>query len=254
MNQKKFNRFLEFLPGFFAWSALLIPIILSYKFPIIVGIFIILFDLYWVFKAVIMGLHLVYGYKLLQAGIATNWQSKLSHIPRNNLSINPDDIYHAVIIATYQEDISILNSSIQSVIESDFNTHKIILVLATEERDRERAAKYAVILSNKYQSKFYQFITTIHPDGIAGEMKAKGANVTWAAKELYKFIVSKNINPENVIVSTADADSRFHSKYFSALIQIDYIAVSSRFRYLLTTFGKHHHLLEFLPLAQRFGK
>jgi hypothetical protein len=60
-------------------------------------------------------------------------------------------------------------------------------------------------------------------------MKAKGANATWAAKKLSQLIKAEKIDPEMVIVSTADADSRFHPRYFAALTY-SYITNPNRLR------------------------
>ena len=46
----------------------------------------------------------------------------------------------------------------------------IIMVLATEERDRERAEANAKILQKEFGSKFGHFLVTSHPGDIAGEV------------------------------------------------------------------------------------
>ncbi|MEI8003604.1 MAG: hypothetical protein WCG94_04655, partial [Methanothrix sp.] len=48
-------------------------------------------------------------------------------------------------------------------------------------------------------------------------VKAKGANTTWAAKQLAQYCDQKGIPDDHVIVSTADVDSSFHKQYFSIL-------------------------------------
>ena len=72
------------------------------------------------------------------------------------------------------------------------------------------------MVTEKYKSHFFEIISTIHPD-IIGEVKAKGANVKWAAQHLQKFADEKKIAYENIMVTTSDSDTRFHKKYLSSL-------------------------------------
>jgi len=211
------KRILEIIPGLTMWIALIAPFVLSFTYPTAVGIFIILFDLYWIYKALITGYHLVVGFLHMRKYMRMPWKKKLEAVQPSAIIADPAFVYNAVILATYKEEMDILRPSVESIVKSDFAHERIIFVLATEERDKQRAHTNAAILKKEFGSAFYDFIVTEHPDGIKGEMKAKGANVTWAAKKLSDYVNQKGIDPEMVIVSTADADSRFHPHYFSAL-------------------------------------
>jgi cellulose synthase/poly-beta-1,6-N-acetylglucosamine synthase-like glycosyltransferase len=153
----------------------------------------------------------------MKEALRIDWRTKLEKTESSPLVLDQRKIYNAVILATYQEELDVLEPSVESVVNADFSHDRLILVLATEERDLARARKNAKAIRDKFASKFAYFMVTEHPDGITGEMKAKGANVTWAAKKLSELIKREGIDPENVIVSTADADSRFHPRYFAAL-------------------------------------
>lgn len=211
------KRVLEYIPAALTWLAIILPFALSFQYPLVVGIFVLIFDLFWVYKALIMAFHLVKGYTFLKKGIRTDWKNKLASLESSKLVLDRNNIYHAVILANYKEDLSILRPSIESVASSDYDKNKLIFILATEERDKENAIKCADILQKEFAGKFAHFLVTQHPDHILGEVKAKGANVTWAARKLSVLAEKLKINPENIIVSTADADSRFHRKYFDAL-------------------------------------
>ncbi|OGD56955.1 hypothetical protein A2V71_03135 [Candidatus Berkelbacteria bacterium RBG_13_40_8] len=209
-------RFLEIFPGAVTWLALLLPIIFSFFWPAAVATFVLVFDLYWLYKSILMGYHLISGYRHLKHNIRVDWLEKCKNTPSSELIKDWKEIYHAVIFATYKEEVETLIPSLQAVDDSDFPSQRIIIVLATEARDHERAQKNAQILKDKFGSKFFRFIVTEHPE-IPGEVKAKGANVSWAAKHLQKFVDSQKIPYENVIVTTCDADTRFHAKYLSNL-------------------------------------
>jgi len=218
MIKKSFSyRFWEIFPGALTWTALLLPLILSFFLPAGVAIFIILFDLYWLYKSTIMGAHLISGYNFMKHEKRIHWLDRLKELPKDQYKPSWHDIYHVYMLATYREDIEILRASIQSAVDSDFPLKQIILVLAIEERDKENARQISQILKKEFDGKFYDFIITEHPDDIAGELKAKGANLRWAGKKLEKYLKEKKFDFSKVIVTAADADTRVHPKYFSCL-------------------------------------
>jgi hypothetical protein len=217
-------RFFEILPGATVWLALISPFILSVYVPLAVTIFIILFDIYWLMRGVTYATLLVKGYRRMRKNSRTDWVSKLQKISdlteeqREHYGIMDwNDVYNVVILATYKEEKKILEKSIDSIAAADFPKERLIVVLATEERDKENARKISAELQERYKGVFGLFLVTEHPDGIVGEVKAKGANVTWAARILTEEIKKRDIPLDKVIVSTADADTRFPAFYFSCL-------------------------------------
>lgn len=216
MRRTKFIRFLEILPGAVTWTALILPIIFSFFYPVAVATFVITFDLYWLYKSILMGYHLISGYLRMKKATRVDWLEKCRKVQKDEIVLDWKEIYHAIIFATYKEEVETLIPSLQSVAESDFPKERIMVVLATEKRDYAHAQIVAKILTKKFGSRFFKFLVTIHPD-IPGEVKAKGANVKWAAKALQKFIETQKIPQGNIIVTTCDADSRFHKKYLANL-------------------------------------
>ena len=51
-------RFFEVIPGLLAWLTIILMFLLSWLTPTAVAIFIILFDIYWLFKTVYLSFHL----------------------------------------------------------------------------------------------------------------------------------------------------------------------------------------------------
>lgn len=161
-----------------------------------------------------MSYRLIWGYKNFKRDIKIDWLKKLDELAPVDSWKN---IYHLVIVPTYKEDISILESSIESVIKSDYPLDKIIYVLATEERDKENALVVSQKLQKKYGGKFYDFLTVMHPKDIPGEVIGKGPNITFAGRHMVEYIKKKGISFENVIVTTMDADNRTDKRYLSCL-------------------------------------
>ncbi len=222
-------RFLEILPGATVWLTLILPFLLAFIAPEAVTTFILVFDLYWLTKALTFAYILIRGYRILTKTSHTNWHHELERLPVNQKLDQPDwhTIYHAVILTTYKEEIKILETSIDSMISAHYPKQNLIFILATEERDAENARIIAGELKKKYAHHFYDFLVTEHPDGVVGEVKAKGANAAWAAKQLVQRMEEKGINPNQVMVSTADADTRFHPQYFNRLTYL-YLANPGR--------------------------
>ena len=216
MKKTKFWRFLEIVPGAVIWMAFILPVVFTFIYPALVASYVIIFDLYWLYKSILMGYHLVLGYRQMHKEMRVDWLERCRNTPKNELVKDWKDIYHVVIFASSKENIDTLIPSFQAVVDSDFPKNRIIVVLATEARYSEIGKENARILEEKFGNKFFKFIVTEHPD-ISGEVKAKGGNVRWAAKYLQKYIDSKNISYENVIVTTCDADTRFHKKYLASL-------------------------------------
>jgi len=216
MRKTAFERFLEILPGATVWMALILPIVFSFIAPAIVATYVLIFDLYWLYKSIVMGAHLVSGYFHLKHDMRVDWLEKCKKLPDEEIYLDWKKIYHAIIFTTYKEEVETLIPSIQSVLDADFPNDRKIIVLATEKRDEAHAKKVAEILEKKFANRFFKFMTTLHPD-IVGEVKAKGANARWAAKILQRFIDDKKIPYENALVTTCDADSRLHHKYLACL-------------------------------------
>src|SRR5690606_316007 len=72
-------------------------------------------------------------------------------------------------------------------------------------------------IREEFKDKFFDILVTTHPDGIVGEIKAKGANVYHAGRELQKYIDNIGLAYEDVIVSCFDADTLPSRQYFANL-------------------------------------
>ena len=255
-SKTKFYRALEILPGFLTWTTLIGAVVFSYFLPFWVAIFIILFDIYWVLKAVNHSLHLLSTFKKLKQHALYDWNERLNllrnpHQYKTNLRLRAEasstkrermdlahelerleevnleerdldwtNVYHLVLLPTYGEGLEVLSQSIESVLQSDFPSKQIFFILAPEERDYKHALKNGSILSAKYKDKFRSFEVIMHPDNLAGEIKAKGANITYAARKATEMIVREGIPVERVLVSTFDSDTVVNRNYFSYLTYV----------------------------------
>jgi len=165
-------------------------------------------------------------YKLLKEKISEftemmNYKDKIK---------NYKDIYHLIILATYDEDVDILRQAIKALKNTGYPKEKILFVLATEERAKEHAIEVSQILEKEFGHDFGLFFPVMHPADIPSEVKGKGANISYAALKVKEIINQRKILTDNVIVTTLDADTCIHPQYLWKLTY-DYIRTPNRKHY-----------------------
>lgn len=128
------------------------------------------------------------------------------------------DVVHVVILPTYQESLDVLRSSFNGLVNSGYQTDKLIVVLAAEARAGEDGKLIRETIGKEYGHLFRRFLITIHPDDIIGELKGKGANQAWAAKKLKEEIIDgEEIDYASIMVSVLDSDTVVFPGYFHCL-------------------------------------
>src|SRR5207245_6239387 len=105
-------------------------IVLSLFAPVVIAYFIISFDLYWMIKSLRLSVNLIRGYRRLHEAQKVDWNKRLDWlrdpegylertgsryrpelqelVDHKRLILDPDEIYNAVILATYNESLDIL--------------------------------------------------------------------------------------------------------------------------------------------------
>ncbi len=204
-------RFWEILPGALSWGTLIGAVVASLFYPFYTAIFIICFDVFWLLKTTYLSLHLKGNWKRIKNHFHTDWNSRLVHFKY-------DHLYHMIMLPFYKEDQSIIEKTLISLIETDYNKKKFIIVLAAEERAGKEYHEVAALMKKKYGKQFGHFLVTIHPDGIEGEMAGKGSNITYAAEQARINILDKKKIPyDDVLVSAFDIDTIVYQQYFLCL-------------------------------------
>ena len=75
--ERFFFRFLEIMPGFFSWGILILAILLSWKKPVWVASFIIIYTIYWLFRTIYFSIYLWASYKKMKRNERIDWIKKL---------------------------------------------------------------------------------------------------------------------------------------------------------------------------------
>jgi cellulose synthase/poly-beta-1,6-N-acetylglucosamine synthase-like glycosyltransferase len=236
---RKYRAF-EILPGILSWSILFLPVVFGIFSPSLAAYFVLAYLLQWFVRLIAINLGSLRGLKTMREFLKLDWQKLNEDLealkpmykkaPKWHLRnmervrkyigakrILPSEVYHAVMIAFYNESRDVVEPTVQSVINSDFDMKKVILYLAYEERGGPEVEKMAHDLIRDYGHHFYYAQAVKHPGNIAGEIKGKGGNITFAGRQLQKYLKKEKIDPLKVLVTTLDSDNRPDKKYFASL-------------------------------------
>ena len=239
-DRKGHYRFFEILPGALSWTLLFAPIILSFINIGAAVFFILAYLLIYFIRTVGYDIRAIQGYITMRHHIKLDWKALLSDLEADKITeekadrpkwhytnlerrrtypviYKPSQVVHAVIIATVNESIEVLEPTLKSLVDSDYDSKEIILVMAYEERAGQETKDRVDQLVEDYKKYFKDMFAVGHPANIPGEIIGKGGNDTYAGRKLKAYLEKRDINPETVLVTTLDADNRPHKKYFSAL-------------------------------------
>lgn len=247
-------RFFEALPGMISWTMLALPFILSFIDVRVAAIFVLIYLLINFSRAVAGGIRALQGYSIVRKQQKFDWlgmieELEIGRVPEHHgrfpkwhygalqtylkrrksddadeRHIAPSEVIHAVIIATYKESREILEPTIKSLLASEYNMKQVLFILAYEKRAGAETADRSQQLIADYGGQFLDAFAVGHPNDIPGEIIGKGGNVTYAGRELQKYLEKKRIDPRRVIVTTLDADNRPDKKYLAALSYVYTVA------------------------------
>jgi hypothetical protein len=259
---KKIYRALEILPGAFSWFTLLILLFLSYIKPVWVAYFIIAFGVYWLLLVVYLGIHLLVSYRKMKINMSVDWEKKCQ-----SLEITPNqckageclsirgyiwkDLTQIIIFPVYNESFDVINSSIKAIVDCSYPKQNIIVVLTIEERGGDEVWQNALKIKSRYSSIFKSLFITRHPDNIVGEIKGKGANQAWAAKQIKQEIIPKyNLSPDKILVSVFDIDTIISPYYFHCL-SYNFLTVAHPYRTSYQPIPVYHNNIWQAPFFAR---
>jgi hypothetical protein len=233
-------RIFEILPGALTWFLLFLPFILSLINVTVAAVFVLVYLLVNFTRIIAGAARAMQGFHVLKEHERLDWQTMLKELETGEVEsphvrrpkwhydailrrtvqaqlIQPSEIIHAVVIATYKEAREVLVPTIETLLDSEYDMKKVILVIAYEERGGERTDELARELVKEYGPKFMRTMAVKHPKDMPGEIIGKGGNITYAGRELQKYLEAEKIDPIRVLVTTLDADNRTHKKYLPVL-------------------------------------
>lgn len=252
VDSKIFNRTLEIMPGLTAWSILILPFVFAQFIPAAVAYFILAFNLYWFSKAINIMRNMLRGFAKMWRSMKIDWLERCKEVStdpaalmkslwreyektrstyshRNwqeidNLDGNYSvvkgwkDVYHAVFITNCFEDFEVTEPTYEAIRDCNYPNDHIIIVSCGEGRDEENYLKVAEQIRAKFGKDFLDIQYYVHKDR-PEDVIGKGPNLYSAGHKFVKYLAKEHpyLKPEDILVTTLDADHIVHKEYLSAL-------------------------------------
>ena len=210
------ERVLDGIPGFLAWIALLVSIASAVAFPLTLMTMAALVACYSAFRFFLAGIANGIGIRRIKDYETIDWYQKYLD-DKTPTALDWDSVHHLVIIPNYNESMKILCRTLDQLSLQHNARTQISVLLAMEAAEQESYQK-AQSLNRQYADHFANVYFTVHPRGLIGEMQCKSANLSWAVNRFLENVVDEfELNTENVVLTTMDADTRWHVNHFAAL-------------------------------------
>ncbi|HLT60217.1 MAG TPA: glycosyltransferase family 2 protein [Microlunatus sp.] len=213
LTQYRVRRVLESLPGVMVWATLAAPFVLTAQLPHIAHWLLPLYVLYWMLQYVNLAVRQVWEFVRLRLRGREDWLARARATHGEDL----DQLHHLVVFPTYNESPEILRQSIGAIEDANYDPRNITVCVTFEERSPVWTPDVIAELEDRFRGSFARFLTTRHPDGLPGEERVKGANLTWGAQYARKVLHAAGLTDDQIVVSAFDADTRASRDYFAAL-------------------------------------
>jgi hypothetical protein len=204
------QRLIEMLPTATVWLIITAPVWAALIAPAAFGFGMLLFSIYWLWKSISFACGVMIGFWRLHRAQQRDWIADSVNLD------GFDQLRHLVMVPTCGENEEIVADTLHCLTQQDVPLDRVSVVLAFEERDPVAPAR-AKRLSARFAPLFQHFLITFHPD-LQGEVRGKSSNLTWAARCVEsELIATGRLDPEHLVVTVCDADSRLHRRYLAAL-------------------------------------
>ncbi|MGH2585156.1 MAG: glycosyltransferase family 2 protein [Dehalococcoidia bacterium] len=214
---RAFQRFLEMVPGALTWFLVTAPLWGAFFLPLPLAVGVLAFDLFWLYLSSTTAWRAWRGYRALRRDEQVDWRHlyRIAYSARRAL-VSWEDVRHIVIIPTYKEPPEILRRTLAGLAEQEV-ADQLVVILAMEDRE-EGAPLKSRMLEREFRDRFAAMRTTFHPAGLPGEVVGKSSNENFAARLAKCWLVDEMGHPISAItVTSCDADTVFHPRYFSCL-------------------------------------
>lgn len=207
------KRFYEILPGALVWITLIGSIVCSYFTPLAVIYFVIIFDVYWLFRITYYIPFLIETWFKYKRALRRDWHAEVSVLP------GYDRLYHLLMLPTWREPIEVIRATLDHTLACSTPSDRIIVCLGGEEKDKAHFLEIQEEVLRDYSHRFKKFVTTIHPDpaGKDDEIQGKGSNLNWMARQMAPILEEMGVNPDTLIVHSFDVDTVAHPQYFECV-------------------------------------
>lgn len=207
------ERLLEILPAALTWTALTAPFWLSLTLPFAVAYLIIAADVYWFTSAIRVAVLIFAGYRKLTWAKVQPWLANL----KKDFPGEWENYYHLLLLPTYKESVEILAPAFDAIANSNYPKKKIFIAVGFESWDDPEKIKATKAYLKRFEKKIGGVFTTIH-ELQPGEVKGPGTNRNWMISHAVNELRKRNIESNQVYVTTLDADFVIHKEFLSGAL------------------------------------
>lgn len=209
--ERRLYRLFEFIPATLVWITILGAVALSIWATPVAVVLVIAFDLYWFFRVLYFVFFMTYSWRVHRKALSVDWRAELQKVPGH------ERVVHVILLPTVHEPVEVLRHTLEALDRAQYPGCRMIVVLEGEERAGPGFLERAAVIEKEFSGRFLKLFHTVHPDGLVGEMKAKGANMAWAGPRVLEAIDELGIPHEDVLVSAFDCDTAVHPQYYAHL-------------------------------------
>ncbi|MFO0702563.1 MAG: glycosyltransferase family 2 protein [Candidatus Andersenbacteria bacterium] len=246
----------EILPGALEWTTFALLLILSWQAPLLMSYAMILYSLYWLIKSTHVSFHLVWTFRDLRRAARIDWLGALrerelrTHDAADDTHLDWRDVWHLVVLPTYNEPVEVLQHSINALTRSRYPLDRVMVLVCIEERAGAAGQEKAAALRKEFGQAFAGFWTVTHPDGRVGEAKVKSANARYGLLQTVPELERRGINLDHVVVSNFDSDTQATPDYFAVLTDA-FVAEPQRLRRSYQPIPLYHNNFWHVPMLAR---
>ena len=74
--RKASHRILEIIPGLITWMVILAMVPLAIRWPVVLGVFVLCFDFYWMYRAMILSVSVAISFRRIRRVVAIDWRQR----------------------------------------------------------------------------------------------------------------------------------------------------------------------------------
>ena len=209
-------RLFEASPGLVTWIMLLapawIPIVFKTNGAIFVACVVLVFDAYWVMRAVVVVVGVYSTMLRMFRDRKRDWLA-LCREPAPPGSPHPLQFFHLSVIPTYTEPYHVLERTVQAIVDANYPDELKLVGIITRETDKpgwENVARLKEKFGHRVRG-FYHIKDPLEPGIVVG----KSAAMNWGGRWMVRVLTEEGFDLKNVLITDLDSDYRVHPQYFA---------------------------------------
>jgi hypothetical protein len=213
------KRLFEVIPGALIWITLICSVLLSVIRPLWMVYFIILFDLYWLFRIFYFTPFLISSWWEYRQALKRDWQAEAERLPGYK------KVGHVIFLPFVKEPVEVIRETLHSLSRCRYPARQMVIVLAGEGRYAEHYREVVTTILPEFAETFRAILTTQHPPGLPDEIPGKGSNLNYSGHAVLPELRKLGFDPDWTVVSSFDVDTMVHPQYFSC-VTYRYLTIS----------------------------